>query len=236
MHIQHASCDLEACNRQWNRHETGGDFAFYEIYQKICKLATRPVPTGNGICTYEDVISPWIFTSFNEELRDYLGYETYYMAHILWLIFYDFNFRGPKQHYNDTLERLYKVNCIRLLNLIANEPFGWVYNLKIKNESKLRCRMLLDNDFIPELTKRFDFIIAPGAGIVKNRDHWRWIVKFMEKLSLWQCPWIPFKTLQIFVFRIIYCITEFGINQHKLTLDKKLSKDKFLSNKKCPLN
>ena len=31
--------------------------------------------------------------------------------------------------------------------------------------------MLLDNDFIPELTKRFDFIIAPGAGIVKNRDN-----------------------------------------------------------------
>ena len=39
------------------------------------------------------------------------------------------------------------------------------------NDSKLRCRMLLDNDFIPELTKRFDFIIAPGAGIVKNRDY-----------------------------------------------------------------
>ena len=34
-------------------------------------------------------------------------------------------YRGPKQHYNDTLERLYKVNCIRLLNLIANEPFGY---------------------------------------------------------------------------------------------------------------
>ena len=49
---------------------------FFEIHQKICKLATRSVPTGNGICTYEDVISPWIFTSFNEELRDYLGYDT----------------------------------------------------------------------------------------------------------------------------------------------------------------
>ena len=47
----------------------------FEIHPKICKLATRSVPTGNGICTYEDVISPWIFTSFNEELRDYLGYD-----------------------------------------------------------------------------------------------------------------------------------------------------------------
>ena len=107
-------------------------------------------------------------------------------------VFYDFNFRGPKQHYNDTLERLYKVNCIRLLNLIANEPFGWVYNLKIKKESQLRCRMLLDNDFIPELTKRFDFIIAPGAGIVKNRDHWRWIVKFMATVSSLKISMDPF--------------------------------------------
>ena len=97
--------------------------------------------------------------------------------------------------------------------------------------------MLLDNDFIPELTKRFDFIIAPGAGIVKNRDHWRWIVKFMEKSFVFEnVDGSLLKTLQIFVFRIIYCITEFGINQHKLTLDKKLSKDKFLLNKKCPLN
>ena len=142
--------------------------------------------------------------------------------------------RGPKQHYNDTLERLYKVNCIRLLNLIANEPFGWVnYMCKYSFDrtihvSTFRCRMLLDNDFIPELTKRFDFIIAPGAGIVKNRDH----KLFSSAVKILHSPcarWSLGKTLQIFVFRIIYCITEFGINQHKLTLDKKLSKDGFVS-------
>ena len=49
--------------------------------RKICKLATRTVPTGHGTCTYEDVISPWIFTSFNEELRDYLGYRFMLESH-----------------------------------------------------------------------------------------------------------------------------------------------------------
>ena len=89
--------------------------------------------------------------------------------------------------------------------------------------------MLLDNDFIPELTKRFDFIIAPGAGIVKNRDktYGYGLQHFTVKVSRHLAS--LFKTLQIFVFRIIYCITEFGINQHKLTLDKKLSKGGFLS-------
>ena len=46
--------------------------------------------------------------------------------------------------------------------------------------------MMLENNFIDELTTRMDFIIAPGDGIKR--------------------------TLQIFAFRIIYCVHEVLLN------------------------
>ncbi len=84
------------------------------MINKICKMATRVPPTEHGMCTYDDVISPWIFTTFNEDLGSYFG--------------------KSRTHYYHMVERVYKIFAIRLLNLVATEPFG--------------CQMLLVLDLI----------------------------------------------------------------------------------------
>jgi len=74
------------------------------MINKICKIASRAPPKEYGQCTYDDVISPWIFTTFNEDLRKYLG--------------------GSRMEYYEAVEMLYKIYAIRLLNLVVGEPFG----------------------------------------------------------------------------------------------------------------
>ena len=34
------------------------------LINKICKIATRAPPQERGECTYDDVVSPWIFSTF----------------------------------------------------------------------------------------------------------------------------------------------------------------------------
>ncbi|CAG5098680.1 Oidioi.mRNA.OKI2018_I69.XSR.g15883.t1.cds [Oikopleura dioica] len=104
------------------------------MINKICKMATRVPPTEHGICSYDDVISPWIFTTFNEDLGTYFG--------------------KSRTHYYHMVERVYKIFAIRLLNLVATEPFG--------------CQMLIENGFVGDLVERLDFVFSTEQSMLVN--------------------------------------------------------------------